>query len=237
MVYAIDGSRVVDDYIARIIRGFRRARVPDAPARLPDSPVREPADPRPVAHLVGVGRRPVPSGRCGISAPAAPAHRIVGADGTGRRAAGSRGGRRTQPRVPDAWQDSQIRELRDTAALRHRGGARQSLYSGSTGGGKKGAHAAVGIGLSALFGINTVTGVWNMFGKEGRMDTEGRSLRLVHGLLMLAADVGFAATLAAAPNSDHGANFASDLATHRNLAIASISIGTAGYLAMIFGNR
>ncbi|MEP6916268.1 MAG: hypothetical protein ABJC89_11505 [Acidobacteriota bacterium] len=113
----------------------------------------------------------------------------------------------------------------------------QSLYSGSTGGGKKGAHAAVGIGLSALFGINTVTGVWNMFGKEGRMDTQGRSLRLVHGLLMLAADVGFVATLAAAPNSDYGANFASDRATHRNLAIASISIGTAGYLAMIFGNR
>ncbi|MEO8076190.1 MAG: hypothetical protein ABI818_07670 [Acidobacteriota bacterium] len=114
----------------------------------------------------------------------------------------------------------------------------QSLYSGSASGGKKGAHAAVGIGLSALFGVNTATGVWNMFGKEGRMDTQGRTLRLVHGLLMLAADVGFVATLAAAPDSEHGgAAFASDRATHRNLAIASISVGTAGYLVMIFGNR
>jgi hypothetical protein len=115
----------------------------------------------------------------------------------------------------------------------------QSLYSGTGGtGGKKGAHAAVGTAISALFGVDTVTGVWNMFGKEGRMDTQGRTLRLVHGLLMLAADVGFVATQAAAPNSEHGgASFANDRATHRNLAIASISTGTAGYLVMLFGNR
>ena len=68
-----------------------------------------------------------------------------------------------------------------------------------------------------------------MFGKEGRMDTQGRKLRLVHGLLMLAADVGFVATLAAAPDNEHdGDAFANDRATHRNLAIASVSIGTAG---------
>jgi hypothetical protein len=115
----------------------------------------------------------------------------------------------------------------------------QSIYDGtSDSGGKKAAHAAVGIGITALFGVDTVTGVWNMFGKEGRMDKQGRKLRLVHGLLMLVADVGFVATLAAAPESEHGgAAFANDRATHRNLAIASISVGTAGYLAMLLGNR
>jgi hypothetical protein len=104
--------------------------------------------------------------------------------------------------------------------------------------GKKGAHAVVGAGIVGLFGVNTVTGAWNMFG-EGRRDTEGRTLRLVHGLLMMAADVGFLATTASAPSTgQNGAlTFEASRATHRNLAIASVSVGTAGYLMMLFGNR
>lgn len=115
----------------------------------------------------------------------------------------------------------------------------QSLYSGSgESDSKRGAHAAIGAGIVGLFGVNTVTGAWNMFG-EGRRDPEGRTLRLVHGLLMMAADVGFMATWAAAPGSEgqRGATFQSDKSTHRNLAIASISTGTAGYLLMLFGNH
>lgn len=104
--------------------------------------------------------------------------------------------------------------------------------------GKKGAHALVGAGIVGLFGVNTVTGAWNLFG-EGRQDTEGRTLRLVHGLLMMAADVGFLATTAAAPSTGrNGAlTFQANRTTHRNLAIASISVGTAGYLLMLFGNH
>ena len=104
--------------------------------------------------------------------------------------------------------------------------------------GKKGAHALVGAGIVGLFGVNTVTGAWNMFG-EGRQDTEGRTLRLVHGLLMMAADVGFLATTVSAPSTGrNGAlTFETNKTTHRNLAIASVSVGTAGYLMMLFGNR
>jgi hypothetical protein len=103
---------------------------------------------------------------------------------------------------------------------------------------KKGAHAAVGAGIVGLFAVNTVTGAWNMFG-EGRRDTEGRTLRLVHALLMMAADVGFVATTLSAPSTGQkGAlTFESDRRTHRNLAIASVSVGTAGYLIMLLGNR
>ena len=52
----------------------------------------------------------------------------------------------------------------------------QSLYNG-TGNtdAKKGAHAVVGAGIVGLFGVNTVTGVWNMFGAEGRRDKTGRN--------------------------------------------------------------
>jgi hypothetical protein len=103
---------------------------------------------------------------------------------------------------------------------------------------KKGAHALVGAGIVGLFAVNTVTGAWNMFG-EGRQDTEGRTLRLVHGLLMMAADVGFLATTASAPSTGkNGAlTFETSRATHRNIAIASISVATAGYLIMLFGNH
>jgi hypothetical protein len=104
--------------------------------------------------------------------------------------------------------------------------------------GKKSAHAVVGAGIVSLFAVNTVTGAWNLFG-EGRQDKEGRTLRLVHGLLMMAADVGFLATTASAPsNGRNGApTFEANRTTHRNLAIASVSVGTAGYLLMLFGNR
>ena len=116
----------------------------------------------------------------------------------------------------------------------------QSLYNDvSNPGTRKAAHAAVGAGIIGLFGVNTVTGAWNLFG-EGRQDKQGRTLRLVHGLLMMAADAGFLATWAAGPNSEgsrHALTYEADKTTHRNLAIASISVGTAGYLLMLFGNH
>jgi hypothetical protein len=116
----------------------------------------------------------------------------------------------------------------------------QSLYNTPTNAGaNKSAHALVGAGIVGLFGVNTVTGAWNLFG-EGWRDTDGRTLRLVHGLLMMAADVGFLATTASGPNGGgrNGAlTFETDKVTHRNMAVASISVATAGYVIMLFGNR
>jgi hypothetical protein len=104
---------------------------------------------------------------------------------------------------------------------------------------KPGLHAAIGVGIIGLFGVNTVTGAWNLFG-EGRKDPNRRTLRLIHGLLMMAADVGFVATAQSGPNSRsqrQALTYETDKVTHRNIAIASISVGTAGYLLMLFGNR
>ena len=78
----------------------------------------------------------------------------------------------------------------------------QSLYDGNGGESKKGAHAAVGVAIGALFGVNTVTGVWNLW--EGRKDPHGRTRRILHSVLMLAADAGFTITAALAPESEHG---------------------------------
>lgn len=113
----------------------------------------------------------------------------------------------------------------------------QSLYNGDRS--KKGAHVAVGTTIGVLFGINTVTGVWNMW--EARKDPNGRTRRLAHGLLMMAADVGFLATGATAPGGDFEerrgsfSNFSNSRSTHRTVAITSLCLATAGYMVMLFG--
>ena len=106
----------------------------------------------------------------------------------------------------------------------------QSLYENG-GSSKKDAHVAVGVGIGTLFGINTVTGVWNLL--ESRKDPNGRKRRVIHSVLMLAADAGFVATAALAPDSEHGEGSESRGA-HRAAAITSIGLGTAGYLMMLF---
>ena len=86
--------------------------------------------------------------------------------------------------------------------------------------------------MGGLFAVNTTTGVWNLI--EARKDPNHRGRRLAHGLLMLGADVGFLATAALGPSSEHG--FSQDSAsTHRAVAFTSIGMATAGYLIMLFG--
>jgi len=108
----------------------------------------------------------------------------------------------------------------------------QSLYDNpSSSGARRGAHAAVGTAIVGLFGVNTVTGVWNLW--ASRHDPKGRKLRVAHSVLMMASNVGFVVAAANAPSS-RKPNFDSDKAAHRNVAIASIGIGTTGYLIMVF---
>jgi hypothetical protein len=107
----------------------------------------------------------------------------------------------------------------------------QSLYSNPTSG-KKDAHLVVAGGIGALFGINTVTGVWNLI--EARNDPNHRGRRMTHGLLMLGADAGFLATAALGPGSEDGFREHS-ASTHRAVAFTSIGLATASYLIMLFG--
>ena len=107
----------------------------------------------------------------------------------------------------------------------------QSIYD-TPNDSKKTAHIIVGASIGTLFGVNTVTGVWNLW--ESRHDPAGRTKRFAHSILMLAADAGFFATAATGPNSEH-ANFSDARGTHRAIAITSIGLGTAGYLIMLLG--
>jgi len=109
----------------------------------------------------------------------------------------------------------------------------ESLYN-TPSDGKRSAHLVVGTGIGVLFGINTVTGAWNLW--EGRKDPNGRKRRLVHGLLMMASDVGFLATAATGPGREFGQTDGAK-GTHRAIAITSIASATAGYLIMLLGGR
>lgn len=114
----------------------------------------------------------------------------------------------------------------------------QSLYNNGGQGSRRSAHAAVGAGIGALFAVNTVTGGWNLW--EARGDPNGRTRRWLHGLLMMAADVGFVATNAVAPHREFergGGNFSGNRDTHRRVAFVSMGLATAGYLVMFIGGR
>jgi hypothetical protein len=108
----------------------------------------------------------------------------------------------------------------------------QSLYNNPERGAKRTAHGVVGTGIVGLFGLNTVTGVWNLW--EGRHDTDGRPLRIFHSVLMLAADGGFLAATATGPHMRNGIiTNPADKSLHRDIAVASIGVGTVGYLIML----
>jgi hypothetical protein len=112
----------------------------------------------------------------------------------------------------------------------------QSLYNDPTRDNRRGVHAAVGAGIVGLFAANSVTGVWNLW--EGRHDPNATKVRTIHSILMLAANGGFVAAAMTAPNTHRGTLVVSgDKATHRDIAVASIGVGSVGYLLMLFKGK
>ncbi len=109
----------------------------------------------------------------------------------------------------------------------------QQLYNGNGSESLRGTHSGLATGIAVLFAANTVTGVWNLW--EARKDPNGRTKRLVHGILMLCADAGFVATGALAPGEEEGPGIPSGngRSTHRTVAFISMGIATVGYLYML----
>jgi hypothetical protein len=96
-------------------------------------------------------------------------------------------------------------------------------------------HGTIAIAITALFGVNSVTGVWNLI--EARKDPHGSTLRTIHGVLMLVAEGGFMATALDHPNgrTASGTAIYTDKANqHLALAYSSLSVATVGYLIMLF---
>lgn len=95
-------------------------------------------------------------------------------------------------------------------------------------------HGALATGLGVLFGVNTITGGWNLI--EGWGDRKGRTRRVIHSVAMLAADAAFLATAGAAPDDDlfeHGdRGEGGSVGTHRRWAISASAVATAATLMM-----
>jgi len=101
-------------------------------------------------------------------------------------------------------------------------------------------HGVIAGSLGVLFAVNTITGVWNLY--EGRHDPEGRTRRIIHSVLILAADAGFLATAALAGESEEGGGEwgeggGGDNSAHRAMAITSMGLAFTGYLTMTWPFR
>lgn len=95
------------------------------------------------------------------------------------------------------------------------------------------AHSAVAGGIAVLFGVNTVTGVWNLW--DSRHDKDGKTRRYLHSILMLAADGGFAWAGTTAPGH-RGADtpeLAAQRRKHRTIALSSMGISLVSYGMML----
>ena len=91
----------------------------------------------------------------------------------------------------------------------------------------KPSHVGVALGLGALFTVNTVTGVWNVW--DARHDPANRTRRLLHAGLMLASDAGFAYTGAIAGQATRSID---GRRRHRDAALVSIGVATVGTAMM-----
>ena len=95
--------------------------------------------------------------------------------------------------------------------------------SGADGWARNG-HRIGAASLATVFGVNTVTGLWNLW--DSRAVPQGRTRRTLHTLLMLASDAGFA--YAGIKLSEDAEQSADARRKHRNTAYASMGVAVTG---------
>ncbi|PYP81581.1 MAG: hypothetical protein DMD35_00995 [Gemmatimonadetes bacterium] len=100
--------------------------------------------------------------------------------------------------------------------------------SGADGWARNG-HRIGATGLATVFGVNTVTGLWNLW--DSRVVEQGRTRRTLHALLMLASDAGFA--YAGIKLSEDAEQSADARRKHRNTAYASMGVALTGAGMMV----
>ena len=94
-------------------------------------------------------------------------------------------------------------------------------------------HRTGATALAGIFTVNTVTGLWNLW--DSRHTPQGRTLRTVHALSMLAADAGF--TYAGVKLSKDAETDFNKRREHRTVALASIGVTVTSALVMKFFNK
>jgi hypothetical protein len=89
-------------------------------------------------------------------------------------------------------------------------------------------HPVAAGGSAVVFGVNTVTGLWNLW--DSRRDPNGRTRRLIHAGLLLAADAGFVYT---GSLGDEARENGAIRRRHRTFAISSMAVSTASWVYML----
>jgi len=113
------------------------------------------------------------------------------------------------------------------------------LYNASKAGGTpapswaRPVHKAGAYTVAGIFGVNTVTGVWNLW--DSRHTTEHRWLRYTHAAVMLGADAAFAYTGIKLSEEAEDSFVKRD--EHRKVALYAIGASTASGVIMKIFNR
>lgn len=95
------------------------------------------------------------------------------------------------------------------------------------------AHRAGAIAIGTAFGVNAVTGGWNLW--ETRHQPDGRAIRVLHAASMTAALAGF--TYAGVRLSDEARTSADKRSQHRTVAIGSMGLTLVSGTLMWLANR
>ncbi len=90
-------------------------------------------------------------------------------------------------------------------------------------------HAPFATATAAVFTLNTITGLWNLW--DSRKDPAGRTRRIVHGLLFMAANAGF--TYAGTTLAEQAEQDGSKRNLHRTVALSSMGVSVVGWGLML----
>jgi hypothetical protein len=93
-------------------------------------------------------------------------------------------------------------------------------------------HPYAATGASVVFGVNTVTGLWNLW--DARHDPEGRVRRVIHSVLFIAADAGFAYAGSLGKQARDNSEIRNK---HRAIALYSMGASYVSMMIMLLGGK
>ncbi len=93
-------------------------------------------------------------------------------------------------------------------------------------------HPYAATGASVVFGVNTVTGLWNLW--DARHDPEGRTRRIIHSVLFMIADGGFAYAGSIGKQARDDGDIRD---RHRTIALSSMGVSYVGMMIMLLGGK
>ena len=93
-------------------------------------------------------------------------------------------------------------------------------------------HPYAATGASVVFGVNTVTGLWNLW--DARHDPEGRKKRIIHSVLFMIADGGFAY---AGSIGKQARDTSAIRDRHRTIALSSMGVSYVSMMIMLLGGK